>query len=209
MEQNAPQWGGGGWRGGSFCSRGCGEKLSWGVQHKAGQWLAEAKECGQQQNHSAPAQQREKAKSSKESRLDNGTQKPFSSSGQFLHHQHFPCPFLAVGFALQSTQCTYWSLRVHLPCESWVPAFALLATAGCMVGGSGWQASVSVCFRDTKVGTARDPIHIVLMWWQNQSVCQVPSSSCHPPLPPFSSSFPGNPTLLTESHFQVCPHVKF
>lgn len=109
MEQNAP----GGWGDGVFAAGGCGEKLSWGVQHKAWQWLAEGKECGQQQNHSAPAQQREKEKSSKESPLDNGTQKAFSSSGQFLHHQHFPCPSLAVGFALQSTQCTYRSLPVH------------------------------------------------------------------------------------------------
>lgn len=206
-------WGG---RGGGedFAAGGSVEKLSRGVQHKAGQWLAEGKECGQQQNHSAPAQQREKAKSSKESPLDNGTQKAFSSSWQFVHHQHFPCPFLAVGFALQSTQCTYQSLPVHSADMQKLDASPWLAGSCQLCGGRQWLAGiwVCVCFGDTKVGTTRDSVHIVLMWWQNQSVCQVPAS-CHPPLSaanhPSLTLVPGNSKLLTESHFQVCPHVRF
>lgn len=80
------------WRGGGFAARGCGEKLSWGVQHKAGQWLAEGKECGQQQNHSAPGQQHEKAKSSKKSPLDNRDKRPLILQGRFftisIFHAH-------------------------------------------------------------------------------------------------------------------------
>lgn len=156
-------WGGGvGWDG-VFAAGGCGEKLSCGVQHKAWQWLAEGKECGQQQNHSAPAQQREKEKSSKESPLDNGKQKAFSSSGQFLHHQHFPCPSLAVGHCKVPNAPTGPSLSTQQ--TSWMPA-PWLAGSCQLCGGRQWLAGIwlCVCFTDTKVGTSRDSIHIVLMW---------------------------------------------
>lgn len=169
---------------------------------RSAQSWAEGKECGQQQNHSTPAQQREKAKSSKESPLDNGTQKAFSSSGRFLHHQQFPCPSLAVGSALHSSQCTQQALPVHPTCQAGCQPRARWHSG--QPSGTQWLAGMWlwVCFRGTKVGTAANSTPAVVVW-HSQGVLQVPNSSC-PPLQPHSLQTP-----LAESPSQVCPHRRF
>ena len=144
MEQNALG-------GGRFCSRGCGEKLSWGVQHKARQWLAEGKECGQQQNHSAPAQQCEKAKAPRKAPWTMAYKKPLALQGSFFTISIFGAhPWLWALHCRVTSAPTSPCLSTQQTCGSWMPALGLLAVASCVVGGSGWQASGSVCVLETQ-----------------------------------------------------------
>lgn len=96
--------------------------------------------------------------------MDNGTQKAFSSSGQFLHHQQFPCPSL-----LWALHCTAPSAPSRpSSCTQHVKLDASPGLAGSpgQPGGTQWLAGMRlwVCFRGTKVGTAADSTPGVVMW---------------------------------------------
>lgn len=145
MEQNVSG------RGGVFAAGGSGEKLSWGVQHKAGSGWRRGRNVGSSRTIQHQHNSMKRQKAPRKAPWTMAHKRPLALQDSFftisIFHAHL---WLWALHCRAPSAPTSPSLSTQQTCDFWMPVLGLLAAASCVVGGSGWWASGSVCVLETQ-----------------------------------------------------------